>query len=135
MAGVRYTVETSGLFFRNPVGQLHRNIYDVLEDVADAGANAAAAQLSPGRGLVTGALRDSIEARLVKASRYNTWTGRARVIAGAKGSWAPGRGLPEKRNRAAAATVQRKHRWMYRAAALLKVTASDFGARLIKGLT
>jgi hypothetical protein len=112
---IRYSASLSGLFFANPVGQLHRNIYSLLGEAAEAGAAATAANLTPGRGLITGALRASIEPRLVKASRFNKFQGRARVIAGARGA-APG----ELRNRAAAATVQRKYRFMFRGAALLQ---------------
>jgi hypothetical protein len=113
---LRYTAQLTGLFFANPVGQLHRNIYTVLEEAAQAGAGAVAAQLTEGRGLVTGALQASIEPRLVRAGRYGaTFQGRARVIAGAKGA-APG----ELRNRAAAASVQKKYRFMFRGGALLQ---------------
>lgn len=112
---IRYSAELTGLFFRNPVGQLHRNIYEVLAEASEVGAAATVAQLTPGRGLVTGALRDSVEPRLVRANRFNRFQGRARVIAGARGA-APG----ELRNRAAAATVNRKYRFMYRGAALLQ---------------
>ena len=115
MAAIRYSAELSGLFFRNPVGQLHANIYDVLQEAAEVGAAATAAQLTPGRGYVTGQLQDSIEPRLVKASRFNKFQGRARVIAGAVG--APPSTL---RNRAAAASVNRKYRFMFRGAALLQ---------------
>lgn len=133
---VKVAITYQGFFFTgNPVGRLRRNLYrDVLPEVAEVGAAAAAANLTPGRGLITGALRASIEPRLVQASRYNNFTGRARVIAGAKGA-PPG----EKRNRAAAATVQRKYRLMFRAAAL---TNSWVGAhvmwiadKLTKGLS
>ncbi len=115
MSAIRYSASLTGPFFRNPLGQLHRNIYTVLEEAGEVGAAATAAQLTPGRGYVTGALQDSIEYRLVKANRFNKFQGRARVIAGARGA-APG----ELRNRAAAAAVNRKYRFMFRGAALLQ---------------
>jgi len=141
---IRVDVSYHGNFFtRNPVGQLRKNLYrDVLPEIAEVGAAAATANLTEGRGVVTGALRDSVEPRLVKASRFNQFVGKARVIAGAKGAPAPGRqypGYPEKRNRAAAATVQRKYRFMYRAAALTQSWvsghASQIAAKLAKGLS
>ena len=112
---ISFSAQLTGLFFKNPIGQLHRNIYDLLEEAAEVGAAATAAQLVPGHGYITGALQDSIEPRLVKASRFNQFQGRARVIAGARGA-APG----ELRNRAAAAKVNRKYRFMYRGAAVLQ---------------
>lgn len=133
---VKVNVTYHGFFFTgNPVGRMRRNLYrDVLPEVAEVGAAAAAGYLTPGKGYVTGALQDSIEPRLVQASRFNNFTGRARVIAGARG--AP---PSEKRNRAAAATVNRKHRFMYRAAALTQSWVgghlSQIGAKLTKGLT
>lgn len=128
MAAIRYTVALKGLFFRNPVGQLHRNIYTVLERAASEGAAATAANLTPGRGLLSGALRDSIEPRMVKATRYNTFTGRARVVTGARGSWAPTPSAgtkapwtyPEARNRAVAKKVNARQKFTYRGAALTK---------------
>jgi len=134
LAAIHYTAELKGLFFRNPVGQLHQNIYDVLSEAAEVGAAATAAQLTPGRGYVTGQLQDSIEPRLVKANRFNKFQGRARVIAGARGA-APG----ELRNRAAAAAVNRKYRFMFRGAALLQswlnAHRSEVEHQLAKGLS
>jgi len=127
---VRLTVELKGLFFRNPVGQLHKNIYRVLSEAAEAGA-AATAAYAPVR---SGALRDSIEPRLVKATRYNRFTGRARVIAGARGSWAPEHSpgttspwtIAEARNRAVASKVNRsRNRFMFRGAAVLNAWLSS----------
>lgn len=122
---LRLSASLTGLFFKNPSGQLHRNIYEVLQEASQAGAAATAAQLTEGRGLVTGQLQASIEPRLVQASRYNKFQGRARVIAGAKGA-APG----ELRNRAAAATVNKKYRTMFRGAALLQSWLSSERGRI-----
>ncbi len=133
---VKVAVTYNGFFFSgNPVGRMRRNLYrDVLPEVIEVGAAAAAANLTPGRGLVTGAMRASIEPRLVQASRYSNFIGKGRVIAGARGA-APG----ELRNRAAAATVNRKYRFMYRAAALTQSWVGShlgrIGDKLTKGLT
>jgi hypothetical protein len=133
---VKVAVTYHGFFFTgNPVGRMRQNLYrDVLPEVAQVAAAAAAANLSPGRGVVTGAMRDSIEPRLVQASRFNNFTGKARVIAGARGA-APG----ELRNRAAAALVNKKYRFMYRGAALAQSWVSGhiswIGDKLTRGLT
>jgi hypothetical protein len=123
---IYYSASLTGLFFQSPVGQLHRNIYTVLEEAAQAGAAATAANLTEGRGYVTGALQASIEPRMVKAGRFgSTFQGRARVIAGAKGA-APG----ELRNRAASATVQRKYRYMFRGGSLLQAWLNSERGRI-----
>lgn len=79
------TVTTSGLFFANPVGQLHMNIYDVLDEAANVGVDTARSQLQPDHGYLTGNLHDSIQPRFVNATRGVAWTGRAKVISGARG--------------------------------------------------
>jgi len=140
---VKLTVKTSGLFFKNPVGQLHRNIYDVLRETAEAGAAGTAANLTGGRGLLSGALRDSIEPRLVKANRFNRFQGRARVVVGARGSWAPtpsaGTRSPwniaEARNRAVGKKVNAKQRFMFRGAALTQAWINGNRGHIVRVLT
>lgn len=84
-AGITTTVELKGLYFRNPVGQLHMNIYDVLEEAGKIAQDSARSQLQPGHGYLTGELHDSIQPRFVNATRGVRFTGRARLIAGARG--------------------------------------------------
>jgi len=109
---VRIDLKTSGLFFKNPVGQLHRNIYDVLREAAEIGASDARGQLQPGHGYVSGKLHDSIVARPVKATRSAVrFGGRYRVVAGSAG-YEPVRRYQAK--------VERKYRFMRRAAAAVR---------------
>jgi len=80
------TVTGSGFFFTgNPVGWVHMSIYDMLQEVAEVGASAAASQLYPGHGVLTGELQASITPQLSIASRRAIFKGRARVIQGARG--------------------------------------------------
>jgi hypothetical protein len=115
---VKVTVETKGLFFKNPVGQLHMNIYDVLEEAAAIGADSARSQLRPGHGYLTGNLHDSIQPRFVNATRTTKFTGRARVIAGARGY---------ELVRRYAGRIDRKYRYMANAAKAVRSWA-DSGA-------
>jgi len=132
-SAVEVVITKSGFFFRgNPVGSIHKSIYDALEEATEAGASAAASQLSVGHGVLpyahdvyingtphsvgAGALRASIEPRLVKAGRFAVWTGRAAVIQGARG-YEPVRVYGGK--------VNRKYRYMYRAAAAAQAFANS----------
>jgi hypothetical protein len=79
-------VSYHGRFFeRNPVGQLHRNAYRVVEEVTEIAASAAASQLVPEHGYLTGALQESIAPRRVRATRSPGFRGRGRVVAGSRG--------------------------------------------------
>jgi hypothetical protein len=94
-------------FSRNPVGQFHRNAYRVVEDVTEIAASAAASQLAPEHGYLTGALQESIAPRLVKAGRSPVFRGRGRVIAGSRGH------EPVRRY---AGKIERKYHFLARAA-------------------
>jgi len=129
-APVGLTVTTSGFFFTgNPVGWVHMSIYDMLADVSAVGGSAAAGQLSPGHGVLTGNLQASITPQLSYANRRATWTGRARVIQGARG-YAPVRRYGAK--------VERKYKYMAPAAraaeAYAESRASRFSSDVAKGL-
>ena len=114
---IRTTVELKGLFFANPVGQLHRNVYDVLQQAGDVGANSAREQLQPGHGYLTGALHDSIQPRLVSAMRTGVrFGGRARVVAGSRG-YEPVRRYAGK--------VEAKYRYMANAAKAVRSWADS----------
>jgi len=116
---VRIDVKTSGLFFRNPVGQLHRNIYDVLREAAEVGVADARSQLQPGHGYVSGELHDSIVARPVKATRSAVrFGGRYRIVAGSAG-YEPVRRYQAK--------IERKYRFMRRAAAVRNWSSGNRG--------
>ena len=134
---VEVIVTTSGFFFRgNPVGSVHMSLYDALEEMAEVGASAAASQLTPGHGLLpyphtvylpggrraevqAGALQASIEPRLVHAGRLAIFRGRAYVIQGARG-FEPVRLYGRK--------IDRKYRYMYRAAAAAQAFANGQAA-------
>jgi hypothetical protein len=114
---VKLTVKTSGLFFKNPVGQLHRNIYSVLSDAGEFGVSAAREQLQPGHGYLSGALYDSISWSPVKASRGGVrFGGRARIVAGSRG-FEPVRRYQGK--------VERKYRFMANAAKAVRQWADS----------
>jgi len=130
---VEVVITKSGFFFRgNPVGSIHKSIYDALQEATEAEASAAASQLSVGHGVLpyahdvyingtphnvpAGALQASIEPRLVKAGRFAVWTGRASVIQGARG-YEPVRVYGGK--------VNKQYRYMYRAAAAAQVFANS----------
>ena len=144
---VEVVVTTKGFFFRgNPVGSIHMSIYDALQEAAEVGASAAATQLTVGHGVLPyahkvyvkgtyydvppGALRDSIEPRLVKAGRWAVWTGRASVIQGARG-YEP--------VRAYGWVINRKYRYMFRAAAaaqaFVNAKASEWASRAARWLS
>ena len=83
---IRYTWTTSGVFFKNPVPRMHREIYGFLEDAANEGAATARSVLRPGHGYLTGELHDSIVPRPVKATRRaGGFSGRYRIVAGSRG--------------------------------------------------
>jgi len=129
-APVGLTVTTSGFFFTgNPVGWVHMSIYDMLADVSAVGGSAAAGQLSPGHGVLTGNLQASITPRLVKASRGAIFKGRAAVIQGAKG-YEPVRRYGAK--------IERKYKYMAPAAraaeAYAESRAAAFSSNVAKGL-
>jgi hypothetical protein len=108
VAKTAVTVKATGFFFTgNPVGWVHMSIYDALEDVMDVGASAAATQLTPGHGLLTGELQASITPRLAKASRGTIFKGRANVWQGVRG-YEPVRRYGSK--------IERKYHYLSRAA-------------------
>jgi len=109
---IRTTVELKGLFFRNPVGQLHQNVYDILREASEVGAEGVRSQLQPGHGYLTGAMYDSIAARLVPSTRSGAkFGGQARVVAGAAG-YEPVRRYAGK--------IEAKYRPMRNAAAMVR---------------
>ena len=119
---IRTTVELKGLFFKNPVGQLHRNVYDVLQEASEVGAEGAREQLQPGHGYLTGNLRNSVVPRLVKSTRTGTkFGGRARVVAGSRG-YEPVRRYAGK--------VERKYRFMANAARAVRSWADGNRGRI-----
>jgi len=104
MSRTDITVTTSGFFFTgNPVGYVHIAMYADMKEVTEVGASAAANALSVGHGVLgyshnvvwksaglneripSGYLRDSIEPRLVKASRGRFFKSRGVVVQGARG--------------------------------------------------
>ena len=122
MAAIKYDVKLQGLFFKNPVGQLHRNVYDVLQQAGEAGASAAREQLQPGHGYLTGNLHDSIVSRPVKASRGGVrFGGRWRVVAGSRG-YEPVRYYMPK--------TERKFHYMRNAAKVVKSWADSNRGRI-----
>lgn len=86
MSRTGVTVTTSGFFFRgNPAGYVHIRMYDDIDEAMQIGVSAAANQLQPGHGFLTGRLQASLAARYMKAYRGGTFKSRGVVIQGAKG--------------------------------------------------
>jgi hypothetical protein len=105
---IKLAVSFRGRFFLgDPVGQIHRNASTLLQDVTAMGASRAAGQLVPGHGYLTGALHDSIQPRLLKATLSPVFRARGRVIAGARGY---------ERVRLYAGKIEKKYRFMAQAA-------------------
>jgi len=114
---IRTTIELKGLFFKNPVGQLHQNVYDILQEASEVGAEGARSQLQPGHGYVTGVLHDSVVPRLVKSTRTGVkFGGRARVVMGSRGF---------ERVRFYGPKIERKYRYMRNAAAMVRQWADS----------
>lgn len=102
-AVIDYEVKTHGVFFRNPIGRMHFELYDWLADAARTGQESARDVLQPGHGYLTGELFDSIQIRPIQASRRTTFTGRYKVIAGA---------APHNRVRYYQGKIERKFHYM-----------------------
>jgi hypothetical protein len=119
---IRTTVELKGLFFKNPVAQLHRNVYDVLREASEIGAEGVRSQLQPGHGYLTGAMYNSVAPRLVPSTRSGMrFGGRARVVAGAAGH------EPVRRY---AGKIEQKYRVMRNAAGMVRSWADSNRGRI-----
>ena len=83
--GVYFTVRTHGLFFKNPIGRLRRNEYDIVKEVAAFALQEERSQLVPGHGYLTGELWESLRAKPIPARRGSGFRAEGAVIAGRSG--------------------------------------------------
>ena len=129
-APLRVTVDYHGPFFsRNPIGQFHRNQYDVIGEVGEVAAGNARMQLQPGHGYLSGDLHDSILFRNLRASRGLSFGARGTVVAGTRG-FEPVRFYARK--------IDKKYGYMRISAAMTRSyvasNLSRFAAKLTEGL-
>lgn len=143
---LKFSVELKGSFFTgNPVGMLHRNQYDVIEEVGTVAVEAAKERapvstmgshrvtwkyIGFSRVVPSGSLRSSIAFRPKRASRYGAkFIGRGTVVQGA---------VPYNYVRIYGARASRKTRHMWRAAAVARAWVDGnrgrVGTLLIRGM-